>query len=65
MDSGAADVSVDLARMERDWDTRARTAPEYYIASGRQDWNKEDFFRGGEINVENEVVPDLDRKSVV
>jgi SAM-dependent methyltransferase len=45
--------------MERDWDARARTAPEYYIASGRQDWNKEDFFRGGEINVENEIVPDL------
>jgi ubiquinone/menaquinone biosynthesis C-methylase UbiE len=59
IDSVAKDLSGDLNRMERDWDTRARTAPEYYIASGRQDWNKEDFFRGGEINVENEVDSDL------
>jgi SAM-dependent methyltransferase len=47
-----------LARMERDWDVRAREAPEYYIASAKRDWSLEEFFRSGEVNVGNEVLAD-------
>jgi len=44
--------------MERDWDSRAREAPEYYIASARREWRADEFFRSGEINVEDEILPD-------
>jgi len=46
------------SQMEQDWDARAREAPEYFIASGRDHWEQEDFFQGGRINVENEVLAD-------
>jgi SAM-dependent methyltransferase len=49
-----------LSRMERDWDSRAREAPEYYIATSNRHWRKDEFFRGGEINVENDILPDKD-----
>jgi SAM-dependent methyltransferase len=44
--------------MEQDWDSRAREAPEYYVATARTDWSQEDFFRSGEINVDNEILAD-------
>jgi SAM-dependent methyltransferase len=44
--------------MEHDWDARAREAPEYYVATARTDWSPEDFFRSGEINVDNEILTD-------
>jgi ubiquinone/menaquinone biosynthesis C-methylase UbiE len=45
--------------MERDWDARAREAAEYYIASGRRDWERNEFFQGGWINVTNEITEDM------
>ncbi len=47
-----------LALMERDWDDRAIAAPEYYVANGQERWEREEFFRSGEINVENEILAD-------
>lgn len=49
-----------LARMERDWDARAREAPEFYIATARTGWSMDEFFRSGEVNVENEILADAD-----
>jgi SAM-dependent methyltransferase len=47
-----------LSRMERDWDCRAREAPEYYVANARTDWSPEEFLRSGEINVDNDILAD-------
>ncbi len=64
MDSKKASTDPDksdtLSRMERDWDARAREAPEYYIATGRRQWRMDDFFQGGESNVNNEILADAD-----
>ena len=49
-----------LSRMERDWDVRAREAPEYYIATAQQQWQLDEFFRSGETNVDNDVLADAD-----
>jgi ubiquinone/menaquinone biosynthesis C-methylase UbiE len=58
---GVPDNASDIpSRMERDWDSRAREAPEYYIASGRREWQKDEFFQGGAINVENEILADAE-----
>ena len=54
-DPNRADV---LSRMERDWDARAREAPEYYIATAHREWRTDEFFQSGETNVENEVLSD-------
>ena len=49
-----------LSQMEQDWDARAREAPEYYIATARQQWPMDEFFKSGEINVENDILADAD-----
>src|SRR5580704_10101111 len=46
--------------MENDWDRRAREAPEYYIATGRAQWQADEFFQGGAVNVENEILADAE-----
>ena len=48
-----------LSRMERDWDARAREAPEYYIATARRQWRMDEFFRSGEINVDNDILANV------
>jgi SAM-dependent methyltransferase len=50
-----------LIRMREDWDQRARENPQYYIATERKDWDDRAFYRSGEINVANEVMPDMRR----
>ena len=47
-------------RMKRDWDLRAREAPEYYIATAHQQWKLDEFFRSGEANVDNDILADAD-----
>jgi SAM-dependent methyltransferase len=46
--------------MERDWDSRAREAPEYYIATAHRQWQRDEFFQSGKINVENDILADID-----
>lgn len=48
-----------LDQMRRDWDDRARENARYYVASGREQWSDEEYFRSGEINVQQEVLTDL------
>lgn len=45
--------------MRRDWDDRARENAKYYVATGREDWTEEDFYRSGETAVEQHVQTDL------
>jgi ubiquinone/menaquinone biosynthesis C-methylase UbiE len=44
--------------MEQDWDARAREAAEYYIATGNREWNRDEFFEAGAVNVDNDILSD-------
>jgi hypothetical protein len=48
-----------LQKMRAEWDERAVSNAEYFIATGNDDWSQRDFFRSGEINVANELLPDM------
>ena len=48
-------------KMRDDWDERARENAEYYVASSTREWDRREFFRSGEINVANEIMPDMRR----
>jgi len=52
-------ISRQLRKMRRDWDDRARENAKYYVATGREDWTEEDFYRSGETAVEQHVRTDL------
>jgi ubiquinone/menaquinone biosynthesis C-methylase UbiE len=45
--------------MREEWNERARENAEYFIASGQEAWDRREFFRSGEINVANELLPDM------
>jgi SAM-dependent methyltransferase len=53
------DKSTILHKMQQDWDTRARENARYYVATGKQDWTDEEFFRSGEQTVAEEVLTDM------
>jgi SAM-dependent methyltransferase len=48
-----------LEQMRQDWDRRARENARYYVASGREQWSDEEYYRSGELNVEQEILTDL------
>ncbi|MFB3779342.1 MAG: methyltransferase domain-containing protein [Bryobacteraceae bacterium] len=48
-----------LKKMEADWDKRARENARFYVASEREDWTDEDFFRSGRQTVEEEILTDM------
>lgn len=47
--------------MRRDWDERARKNAFHYIASWREEWNLESFLASGEEDIQQLVVPALER----
>ncbi|HEV2200913.1 MAG TPA: class I SAM-dependent methyltransferase [Bryobacteraceae bacterium] len=54
------DPSV-LVKMRSDWDELARENARHYVATGQEQWSDRDFFRTGEINVANDVMPEMFR----
>ena len=51
--------------MRRDWDERARKDAFLYIASWKNDWNKEDFFASGETDYQRLVEPIIVRGQII
>jgi SAM-dependent methyltransferase len=51
--------TLELEKMRRDWDQRARENARYYVATGQEEWSDEEYFRSGEINVEREILTDM------
>jgi cyclopropane fatty-acyl-phospholipid synthase-like methyltransferase len=45
--------------MRRDWDLRARENARHYVVTGRQQWTDEEFFRSGEITMQEDILNDL------
>ena len=46
-------------KMQRDWDQRARENALYYVATGSQTWDEEDFFQSGEKSIGELVLNDM------
>jgi len=47
------------AKMQRDWDQRARENARYYVATGKEEWTDEEFFASGERTVAEEILTDM------
>jgi SAM-dependent methyltransferase len=56
-DAGEAERNV----MKADWDARARENAMHYVASRKEEWDEQEFFESGRVNVEDFVVADLER----
>jgi SAM-dependent methyltransferase len=49
-----------LENMRRDWDQRARENARHYVATGKDDWSDDEFFRSGEASAEGDILNDTD-----
>lgn len=56
---GPFELDRQLAKMESDWDKRARENARFYVASGQENWTEEEFFRSGQMAVEEEILTDM------
>src|SRR5436305_11443720 len=52
-------TTLELEKMREEWDQRARENARYYVASSKEQWSDEEYFRSGEINLEQEILTDL------
>ena len=48
-----------LEKMRQDWDARARENARYFVATARNDWSDEEFFRSGEKAVAEDILTDM------
>lgn len=48
-----------LEKMREDWDRRARENARHFIATANTEWNPEEFFNSGRLNVFHEILTDL------
>lgn len=46
-------------QMRRDWNERAKKNARHYVATGRDDWSDDEFFRSGEAEVADIVLKDI------
>lgn len=46
--------------MKSDWNERARENAMYYVVSAHKDWDEDEFFASGGINVRDQILADLD-----
>src|SRR5215470_14925484 len=53
-------IARELVRMRRDWDRRARENAKYYVLTGTQQCSDEEFYRSGEVTVEEHISNDLE-----
>jgi ubiquinone/menaquinone biosynthesis C-methylase UbiE len=48
-----------LQKMQQDWDERARENARYYVATGKENWEDEEFFQSGARTVAEEILTDM------
>ena len=48
-----------LEKMRSDWDRRAKENARHYVVTGQSQWSDEEFYRSGQITLEEEVLNDL------
>ncbi|HTS62112.1 MAG TPA: methyltransferase domain-containing protein [Candidatus Acidoferrales bacterium] len=52
-------ITRHLSRMRRDWDRRAKENARHYVVTGQQQWNDQEFYRSGQVTLEEEILNDL------
>jgi SAM-dependent methyltransferase len=52
-------IKRQLRRMRQDWDRRAHENARYYVATGQKEWSDEEFFAGGEKELDEHILNDL------
>jgi SAM-dependent methyltransferase len=52
-------IARHLSRMRRDWDRRARENARHYVVTGQQQWSDEEFWRSGQLTMDEEILNDL------
>ena len=45
--------------MRRDWDQRARENARYYVVTGQQQWSDEEFYKSGQVTLQEDILNDL------
>ena len=45
--------------MRLDWDRRARENARHFVVTHREQWSDEEFFRSGEVAMEEDILNDL------
>jgi SAM-dependent methyltransferase len=53
------EITRHLSRMRRDWERRARENARHYVVTGQKQWTDEEFYRSGEVTLEEEILNDL------
>ena len=48
-----------LRRMRQDWDQRARENARHYVVTGQAQWSDEEFYRSGDIAMQEDILNDL------
>lgn len=48
-----------LHKMQHDWDARARENARFYIVNSQENWTDDEFYRGGQQTVANEILTDM------
>jgi SAM-dependent methyltransferase len=52
-------ISKQLRKMRRDWDRRALDNARHYVVTGQDHWSDEEFYRSGQITMEEDILNDL------
>ena len=53
------EITKQVGKMREDWERRARENARYYVATHRKDWSDEEFFRSGELVLQEEILSDM------
>src|SRR5580698_2930481 len=48
------------SKMRDEWDERARENARHYIATGKREWNDEEYFESGRENVRRQILTDME-----
>jgi SAM-dependent methyltransferase len=53
------EITRHLSRMRRDWERRAKENARNYVVTGQAQWSDGEFYRSGEVTLEEEILNDL------
>jgi SAM-dependent methyltransferase len=53
-------ITHHVRKMRRDWDQRARQNARHYVATEREEWSDEEFFRSGRDTLDVHILNDLE-----
>jgi SAM-dependent methyltransferase len=53
------EITRHLSKMRRDWDRRALENARHYVVTGQNEWSDEEFYRSGQVTMQEEILNDL------